>query len=313
MTIFHGLSAFPITPADTEGRVDIDAFDRLLDRLLVAQVHSVGLLGSTGIYAYLTRNERRRAIEAAVRRLDGKIPLVSGVGALRTDEAVALARDARETGADGLLLAPVSYTPLTEDEVFEHCRSVAEAGALPLCLYNNPSTTHFTFSPALIERLSRLDHIAAIKMPLPAGQTVAAELEDLRDRLPRDFAIGYSGDWGCTEALLAGADAWFSVLGGILPNTALRILGAACNGDADTAWSINARLTPLWDLFRSYGSLRVAYAMAHELDLTEAMPPRPVLPLPEKGVQGLRAAMREIRDVEDKELASPLVNGPSHD
>src|SRR3954463_6216345 len=116
-------------------------------------VDSIGLLGSTGTYAYLTRAERRRAVEAAAGCLGGRVPLIVGVGALRTDDAQDLARDAAAAGADGLLLAPVSYTPLTEEEVFQHFVSVAGATSLPLCIYNNPSTTPFTFSNAPVERL----------------------------------------------------------------------------------------------------------------------------------------------------------------
>lgn len=104
---FKGLSAFPITPADEAGRVDVEAFSALIERLDVAAVDSVGILGSTGIYMYLTREERRRAIEAAAAILNGRRTLMAGVGALRTDEAVALARDAEAAGADALLLAPV--------------------------------------------------------------------------------------------------------------------------------------------------------------------------------------------------------------
>ncbi|EPX76446.1 dihydrodipicolinate synthase family protein [Salipiger mucosus] len=303
MTLFHGLSAFPITPADSEGRVDAEALGRVLDRLVAAGVDSVGLLGSTGGYMYLSRAERRRAIDTGG-RLAGAIPLIVGVGALRTDAAAALARDARDAGADGLLLAPVSYTPLTEDEVFAHARAVAEAGELPLCLYNNPSTTHFTFTPDLIERLSRLDHVAAVKMPLPADRTIADELDDLRGRVPRDFAIGYSGDWGCTEALLAGADAWFSVLGGILPGPAMQITEVARSGDAEAAMAMDARLAPLWDLFRAFGSLRVVYAMAHEIGLTDALPPRPVLPLSPADSVKVRVALQAIDGVDGP---SPVV------
>ncbi len=71
---------------------------------------SVGLLGSTGIYAYLTRSEKRRPIEAAVDATGGRVPIVVGIGALRTNDAIDLAKDAQVAGANGVLLAPVSYT-----------------------------------------------------------------------------------------------------------------------------------------------------------------------------------------------------------
>src|SRR5687768_4778966 len=148
--LFRGLSAFPITPADQNGRVNVDELAVLLRRAADAGVASVGLLGSTGSYMYLTRGERRRAIEAAVDCLGNGTPLIASVGALRTDDAEVLARDAQAAGADGLLLAPVSYTPLNDEEVFQHFAAVAAATELPLCIYNNPGTTHFSFSIELL-------------------------------------------------------------------------------------------------------------------------------------------------------------------
>ncbi|MGQ3277959.1 MAG: dihydrodipicolinate synthase family protein, partial [Shinella sp.] len=103
MTLFSGLSAFSITPTDTAGRVDTAALARLLERIVMAGAHSIGLLGSTGGYAFLSREERRRAVAAAVESVGGRIPLIVGVGALRTDEAEMLAHDASKAGADGLL------------------------------------------------------------------------------------------------------------------------------------------------------------------------------------------------------------------
>lgn len=204
MTLFTGLSAFPITPADASGHVDIAVLTRLLERIHLAGADSIGLLGSTGGYAFLSRDERRRAVEAAMTGVGGKIPVIVGVGALRTDEAQALARDARAAGADGLLLAPMSYTPLTEEEVYQHFAAVAEAGELPLCIYNNPGTTRFTFSHALIARLAKVANIVAVKMPLPPESDFKGEMGLLRQETPKDFSIGYSGDWGAAAGLLAG-------------------------------------------------------------------------------------------------------------
>ncbi len=280
--MLRGLSAFPPTPTDMHGTVDADALSRLIERLTSAGVDSIGLLGSTGGYAYLTRAERRRAVEIAAETLQRRTPLIVGIGALRTDEAQALARDAAEAGADGLLLAPVSYTPLTEDEVFAHFSAVSGVTDLPLVIYNNPGTTKFTFSPDLIVRLADLPNIATVKMPLPVDASFEAEMASLRARLPNRFPIGYSGDWGAAEALLSGADAWYSVVAGLLPGPALALTRAAQAGDSDEAHRLNERFQPLWALFRQFGSFRVMYAIAAELDLFHAAPPRPVLPIPEE-------------------------------
>jgi 4-hydroxy-tetrahydrodipicolinate synthase len=207
MPLFHGLSAFPITPSDASGIVDTGALATLLARIQAAGADSIGLLGSTGGYAFLSRDQRRRAVETAMSAVGGKIPVIVGVGALRTDEAQALAKDARELGADGLLLAPVSYTPLTDDEVYEHFAAVADVGQLPLCIYNNPGTTKFTFSVELIARLSRLGTVKAVKMPLPANGDIAAEIASLRSVIPDNFAVGYMRCWRVPMAGIAWREA----------------------------------------------------------------------------------------------------------
>jgi 4-hydroxy-tetrahydrodipicolinate synthase len=281
MSIFHGLSAFPITPADEQGRVDTDALRKLLDRLTTARVNSIGLLGSTGSYPYLTRSERRRAIEAAVDQVGGKVPILVGIGALRTDDAIRFGRDAQAAGADAVLLAPVSYTPLTDDEVFAHFEAVAAEVTLPLCVYNNPGTTHFTFSADLIARLSHVPNIVAVKNPAPDAGAVLGHLRELRTKTPEGFSLGYSTDWNATEAMLAGGDAWYSVVGGLFPKLGMEILSAVRAADGSEARRLNARLKPLWDLFTEFSSLRVMYAAVNLLGICRAAPPRPILPLPE--------------------------------
>ena len=292
MSMFHGLSAFPLTPVDATGKVDAAMLPAFVDQMVSASVDSIGLLGSTGGYAYLSREQRRDAVRVAVERAGGRVPVMVGVGALRTDVAAALAEDARGLGADALLLAPMSYTPLTDDEVFEHVAAVAQAGRLPLCLYNNPTTTHFTFGPALIARLAQLDHVAAIKMPLTDGGDFAGELSLLRERTGRGFAVGYSGDWGAADALLAGADAWYSVVAGLLPAPALALTRAAQAGDMVEARRIDEAFQPLWALFRQHGSFRVMHMMADVLGFGPLTPPRPILPVPPGERGRVKAAVR---------------------
>ncbi len=291
---FTGLSAFPLTPADEAGRVDTDALQQLLARIVEAKVDSIGLLGSTGTYMYLTREERRRAVNAAVEFVAGRIPVIVGIGTLRTDDAQALARDAASAGAQALLLAPVSYTPLTEDEAFRHFEAVAGATDLPLAIYNNPTTTHFSFSETLIERLAGLANISAIKMPLPKDGDFSGEITRLRSTAPSGFAIGYSGDWGCPAALLAGADCWYSVVAGLFPKQALALTRAAIAGDAAETARLEKTFQPLWDYFKVHGGLRASHAAAGVLGLKVGHLPRPLLPLGPDALPGIEQAIAAL-------------------
>lgn len=292
--VSKGLSAFPITPSDAGGRVDVPALRRLLGPLLEAGVDSIGLLGSTGSYPYLAREQRRRALEAALGEAGGKVPVLVGVGALRTDDAIGLAQDAKAAGAAAGLLAPVSYTPLNDDEVFEHFSAVARASGLPLCVYDNPATTHFTFGPALLDRLGRVPGIVALKSPAPEAGAVSGHLAALRGAVPEGFSLGYSVDWHAAEALLAGGDAWYSVAGGVFPGSCAALVRAAERGDAAEARRIDAALRPLWDLFREFSSLRVVYAIADLLGRCRAEPPRPILPLPGHARRKVEATVAKL-------------------
>ena len=258
--------------------MDVPTLRKLVAPLCAAEVNSIGLLGSTGTYLFLSRAERRRALDAGLEEA-GAVPIVVGVGALRTDEAVRLAQDAQAAGAAAGLLAPVSYTQLTDDEVFEHFVTVARESGLPLCIYDNPGTTHFRFSPTLVGRLSQIPGVIAIKSPSPEATAASSHLAELRGVVPDGFSLGYSVDWLSVEAMIAGGHCWYSVIGGIFPQAAMSIIGAVENGDLDEARRLNGRLDPLWSLFRKFSSLRVVYACADLMGICRAEPPRPILPL----------------------------------
>lgn len=293
--MFAGFSAFPITPADESGRVDVDCLADLTDRLASADVQSIGVLGSTGTYMFLSRQERARALRAASEASAGRVPMIAGVGAMRTDEAVALAEDAQTAGADGLLLAPVSYTPLTDEEVYAHFVAVADATDLPLLIYNNPGTTRFEFSYDLIVRLAEHRNIKAIKMP--ATSDYRAELSSLRARLPSDFVMGYSADWVMADAMTAGADAFYSAVGGILSRETSLLFRAAQDQDPQMLEAAEVAFAPLWALCKAHGSLRVIYAIAAHLELSQHQLPKPLLPLDEKSALELASALERVRSL----------------
>lgn len=279
VTLRNGLVAYPITPANEHGHVDIKQLQHLVKRLCNAQVDAIGLLGSTGTYMYLCHEERCRALSAAVDVVDKQIPIVVGVGALRTDDSIKLAQAAKSGGATAGLLAAVSYTPLNEDEVFAHFESVAKSSGLPLIIYDNPGTTHFKFSPTLIARLSKVEGVIGIKNPTNSKDEIPPHLEEQRKLLPSGFSIGYSGDWNAATAMISGADSWHSVLGGLLPEFCLKIVKAAKEGNKSEAERLDHSVTPIWDLFREYSSLRVVYALAEHLGICAAKPPLPIMPL----------------------------------
>lgn len=287
MNIFTGLSAFPLTPMHKD-ELDENAFVGLIERLRDSRVDSITALGSTGSYAYLSAQERARVARRAVEHA-GDTPVFVGVGALRTSQVLTHIDDAEAAGAQGILLAPMTYQPLTDADVFELFRTVTEHTHLPVIVYDNPGTTHFTFTTDLYRRIAELPGIASIKIPgVPtAPESARAHVAGIRAAIGDDVTIGVSGDPVAAAGLNAGCDAWYSVIGGTLPEPALTITRAAQNGDGARALAESETLRPLWALFEEFGgSFRVVAAIAEHLGLAA----QSCLPLP---IQGLDDTQRE--------------------
>lgn len=297
--MFTGLSAFPLTPLRDDA-FDEASYAGLITRLAEAGVDSIAALGSTGSYMYLERNERRQAARAAVEHA-GAIPVIVGIGALRTSQVQALAYDAQEAGASAVLLAPATYQGLGDDEVFGLFEDVTAGLSVPLVVYDNPGTTHVTFTDELHARIASLAHVASIKIPPVSTDpaAAAARVRNLRDHIPAEVTIGVSGDGSAAAGFKAGCDAWYSVIAGTLPAPALAITRAAQAGDFDAALTESARMAPLWSLFAEHGSYRVTAAIAEQLGLVaEYSLPRPV--------QGLGAAARvRVAEIIDELRLAP--------
>lgn len=294
--LFTGLSAFPLTPLHNDA-VDESAFVRLMVRLAESDVDSIAVLGSTGSYPYLSAGERRRVVQLAAASAGSK-PLIVGVGALRTSEVLAHVRAAEEAGAAGILLAPVSYQALTDDDVYGLFREVTDSSNLPVIVYDNPGTTHFTFSTALYGRIAELPGIASIKIPPVSAAAAPERVSAVRAVIPDHVTVGISGDAAAAGGLTAGCDAWYSAAAGTLPGEMVRIMRAAQEGRYEDAAAESARMAPLWELFAEHGSLRVIAAVAEQLGLAH----RNCLPLPVRGL-GVRERRHLAGVVEKLELA----------
>jgi len=275
--MFTGLSAFPLTPL-RDDTFDATAYAGLIERLARAGVDSITALGSTGSYMYLKRQERERVVRTAVEHAE-KVPVLAGIGAMRTTQVHRLAEDAQNAGASGVLLAPVTYQALSDDEVFGLFEDVTAELSVPLVVYDNPGTTHVHFTDELYARIAALPQIASIKIPaLPKDPEAAHQrLQQLRKHIPDSVTLGISGDGTAVNGLIAGCDAWYSAIGGTLPEPAVKITRAALSGDHAGALVESQKLEPLWALFAKHGSLRVTAAIAEELGLVAAdCLPRPV-------------------------------------
>ena len=162
-TDFHGVFPYLVSPVDAAGRVKVAALGRLVEELIGAGVHGLTPLGSTGEFAYLGNAQRADVVRATIDAASRRVPVVAGVAATATADAVAQAKAYEKLGADGILAILESYFPLTAVQVENYFRAIADAVGLPVVLYTNPQFQRTDLSLDVIARLGEHPRIRYIK------------------------------------------------------------------------------------------------------------------------------------------------------
>src|SRR6202035_1078286 len=160
---FHGVFPYLVSPVDSTGRVKTDVLARLANDLIAAGVHGLTPLGSTGEFAYLSSAQRADVVRATIEAASGRVPVVAGVAATATADAVAQARSYQKLGANGILAILESYFPLAEPQVEAYFRAIADSVDVPVVLYTNPQFQRTDLSLDVIARLSEHPRIRYIK------------------------------------------------------------------------------------------------------------------------------------------------------
>jgi 4-hydroxy-tetrahydrodipicolinate synthase len=136
----RGVFSFTATPLRDDGAtIDLDRLRSHLDWQIEHGVHGIAVLGSTGSNGSFSEKEREELIRATVKHVNGRVPVMAGTGSITTDEAVRMSRFAEDVGADAAIVVPITYWPLTDNEVYEHYSRIAKAIKIPVIIYNNPS------------------------------------------------------------------------------------------------------------------------------------------------------------------------------
>lgn len=160
---FEGIYVPVITPFADDFSIDEKAYAEVIDRTINAGMQGIIVGGTTGEYYAMTKEERIRTMEISREVTQGRVPLITGVGALRTEDAEEFAREAERIGADCLLLGAPYYACPTSLELVRHCLSVERQTDLPIMLYNFPDRTNAPMDEEFLERVSQRPNFLAIK------------------------------------------------------------------------------------------------------------------------------------------------------
>ena len=296
--VFTGVVAYPLTPFDADGAVNSAELALLVDRLAQSGVDSIAVLGSSGSFAYLDAEERKQVLAKAIEAAAGRMPVAAGISAVATREVVAGARAAEQLGADGVVISPVSYLPLTDDELVALVEEAASATTLPICLYNNPSTTQFSIDVELVARLAHVPTLVAFKDTAATPAEFAQRSARLRGSLDRPLSHGVSGDSLIATGEVA-ADAWHTGLAALLPASYLAFRAAVIQGDSARIAAERSRLVPVVQAVQRLRKLSGLHALGRACGVDAGDPRRPLLPIAGSEQRDLARLAEAFDDVED--------------
>lgn len=171
------------TPFTLDGAVDEAAMAKLMNHYVDAGVHGVLVNGSSGEWWAMTDQERGRVAAVAIEAVDGRIPVIVGCTSFTATSAIALAADAQQAGADGVLFTPPPYAHPTQEEIFHHYRLIDAEVELPMVAYNWPRGTAVEIELETAIRIAELDHVVALKNSTANTDSVLAYIDHLADRV----------------------------------------------------------------------------------------------------------------------------------
>jgi 4-hydroxy-tetrahydrodipicolinate synthase len=274
MTDFHGVFPYLVSPIDSSGRIKTDVLGRLSDDLIKAGVHGLTPLGSTGEFAYLNAEQRTAVVQATIEAANKRVPVVAGVAATATDDAVAQAKSYQRLGADGILAILESYFPLKDAQVEAYFRAIADAVDIPVVLYTNPQFQRSDLTLDVIAQLAAHPRIGYIK----DASTNTGRLLSIMNRCP-DMKVFSASAHIPAAVMLIGGVGWMAGPACVVPRQSVRLYDLCRAGRWDEAMVLQRKL---WGINEAFARFNLAACIKAGLqtqgyDVGDPVPPQPAL------------------------------------
>lgn len=231
-----------VTPFDQNGEIDFPATKNLINYLIANGTNGIVVAGTTGESPTLTTEEKVELFKFVVNIVDGRVPVVAGTGSNNTKASIELTKQAENTGVDAIMLVVPYYNKPSQEGLYQHFKTIAEATSLPIILYNIPGRSVINMAVETIVRLAQIPNIVAIK---DASGNLDAMSETI-SQTPEDFSV-YTGEDSLTlPALAVGATGVISVASHIIGNEMQAMITKFKNGHTQEAAEDHRRLLPVF-------------------------------------------------------------------
>ena len=243
--IFTGAGTALVTPFTPAGEIAWEELEKLVDFQLEGGIDAIIACGTTGEAATMTAEEHLQVVDFIIKRVNGRVPVIAGTGSNDTAFCVELSQEAKQLGADGLLLVTPYYNKTSQKGLVESFDYIADTVKMPCILYNVPSRTGCNIQIETYCQLAKNPYVVAVKEASGNAALAARIVAQCGDSL-----TVYSGEDNMTLSLMAlGGKGVISVFSNALPRQMHDLAAAMLNGDLDTARALNNQYLDLMDGF----------------------------------------------------------------
>lgn len=232
-----------ITPMNQDGSINYEQLHDLIDWHIENGTDGIVAVGTTGESATLPVEEHLAVIEATVKHVNKRVPVIAGTGANNTVEAIALSKAAEQAGADYTLSVVPYYNKPSQEGIYQHFKAIAEATSIPMVIYNVPGRTVVSMSNDTILRLAEIPNIVGVK---EASGNIGKNIE-LINSVPEGFAVFSGDDPTGLPFILCGGHGVVTVAANVAPKLFADMCRAALEGDIATARRLNEQLIPIYN------------------------------------------------------------------
>jgi 4-hydroxy-tetrahydrodipicolinate synthase len=292
MTDFHGVFPYLVSPIDAQGRILTDVLGRLVSDLIKAGVQGLTPLGSTGEFAYLSREQRAAVVRSTIEAAAKRVPVIAGVASTSTADAVAQAKHYQTFGADGILAILEAYFPLKDAQIESYFRAIADAVDIPVVLYTNPQFQRSDLTLDVIARLSTHPRIQYIK----DASTNTGRLLSIMNRCPAIKVFSASAHIPAAVMLIGGVG-WMAGPACIVPRQSVKLYELCRAGKWPQAMTLQREL---WRINEAFARFNLAACIKAGLQIQgyavgDPVPPQAALSLEErKVVEGILADLVKL-------------------
>lgn len=232
-----------ITPMNQDGSINYEQLHDLIDWHIENGTDGIVAVGTTGESATLPVEEHLAVIEATVKHVNKRVPVIAGTGANNTVEAITLSKAAEQAGADYTLSVVPYYNKPSQEGIYQHFKAIAEATSIPMVIYNVPGRTVVSMSNDTILRLAEIPNIVGVK---EASGNIGKNIE-LINSVPEGFAVLSGDDPTGLPFMLCGGHGVVTVAANVAPKLFADMCRAALEGDIATARRLNEQLIPIYN------------------------------------------------------------------